>query len=205
MKRKNYLSLLLLSALAVLSSCSGNRTNAVDLQRKIDSVLAVENKEQLRLQGINLDDVSPLQEFYDSLNIQPLPLQATEDYAALLPNFTEVPSPFAPLFQQNISSDLRAVSLPETLGTRLILLAVADKVGKYSIWLYSLDVDYLVADRLLLYTPTPDGIGGDVSFSQFVIDNDYVVTLQQYNSADGSIAQQSYEIDMSRHFQKKEH
>ena len=185
--------LVIITALA-LAACNGG-PNRADLQRKIDSVLAVENMEHLRLQGINIEEGNPLQEFYDSLNIQSLPLRSSEDYVRLLPNFSPVPIVFSPFFQQDNATDLRAVALPEMLGIRLMLLAVASD-NDYSIWLYSLDSDYMVVDKLMLYAPNPNE--SDNLMRQFVIDNDYVITLQYYDSTNGTVTQRRFTISDSR-------
>ena len=72
----------------LLASCVDNRRNPADLQHKIDSVMALENAERLRLQGIRLEDDNPMKAFYDSLALQPLPVMCTEDYIATLPRLS---------------------------------------------------------------------------------------------------------------------
>ena len=45
------------------------------------------------------------------------------------------------------------MSLPETIGTRLVLLAADVNEEEYELWLYSLDNEYFPVDKLLLYEP----------------------------------------------------
>ena len=60
---------------ALVAACGNKQPSAAELQRKIDSVQAVETVKRLEMQGISLKERSPLQLFYDSLAIQVLPLR----------------------------------------------------------------------------------------------------------------------------------
>ena len=63
---------------------------------KLDSIQRLEAKERLAAQGIHLDrEVSPVQLFYDSLEIQPLPIRYSEEYVTGLPNYKTVPAELA--------------------------------------------------------------------------------------------------------------
>ena len=80
MMRKSTIVVVTLAILA-LGACKNNRLSPEQIQQKLDSIAKVEAKEKLEAQGIHLDkDVSPVQLFYDSLNIQPLPIRYSEDY-----------------------------------------------------------------------------------------------------------------------------
>ena len=122
-----------------------------ELAHKLDSVKALEIKEKLALQGINLEDSdNPLKQFYDSLDIQTLPISYTEDYVNFLPSFKPVPKEIASYLDFEGHSP-KAITLPESVGARLLLLAADEVEHKYSLWLYSLDDEYIPVDKLCLY------------------------------------------------------
>ncbi len=68
----------------LLMGCNSGRLSPQALQQKLDSIARLESKERLEAQGIHLDrDVSPIQLFYDSLGIQPLPVRYTQDLSLI--------------------------------------------------------------------------------------------------------------------------
>ena len=72
----------ILAIMLLLLSCSGRRQlSPEELSHKLDSVKNVEINEHLKLQGINLEESdNPMKLFYDSLNLQTLPISYSEDY-----------------------------------------------------------------------------------------------------------------------------
>ncbi len=189
------------------SSNSGEMSPEL-LQQKLDSIRRLENKERLAAQGINLDrEVSPVQIFYDSLGIQPLPLRYSEDYVATLPNYKTVPAELASFMGLEGRIQPKAISLPETAGTRLMILAADEGDGLYSLWLYSLDDDYMPADKLCLYATSKeeakanlDAEPEDQLIQDFVITSDYEIRLTDYTGKLKAEAQRVFHIDPSRHF-----
>ena len=137
MKQLRLCILLLLDVLLV-AACGNRRMS--DMQQKLDSIARVETIEQLEMQGIHIDkDISPIQLFFDSLNIQPLPVRYSDDYVKYLPNYTSVPYDLVKFMNFEGRTDPKAIALPETAGTRLMILAADEGDGLYSLWLYSLE------------------------------------------------------------------
>lgn len=148
--------LFLFSTLLLLTACFNRRPSAAELQEKIDSVKALEVKRQLRMKGVNIDDdgVSPFRLFYDSLHLQVLPISYSEDYVTSLPDFRTVPPSLVVYLDLEGKESPKAIALPETLNSRLVLLAADQEDGEYELWLYSLDDDYIPVDKLLIYEPS---------------------------------------------------
>lgn len=173
------------AVIIVLVSCGGRKQmSPEDLQHKLDSVKAVEIKERLKLQGINLEDASnPLKMFYDSLYLQTLPISYTEDYVRFLPDFKEVPVEIISYMNLEKGVHPKAVSLPESLGARLMLLAVDEYEGQYTLWLYSLDNEYVPVDKLCLYAieDKEDVIDPEEFVQYFSITSDYEIHLLDYS------------------------
>ena len=195
---------LILLAAAVLTGCSNRRPTAAELQEKIDSVRALEVKRQLQLKGVNLEGGSPFQMFYDSLNLQSLPISYSEDYVTMLPDFRTVPPALVTYLELEGKGSPKAIALPETLGSRLVLLAADTEDGEYELWVYSLDNDYLPVDKLLIYEPSRYSMAQmqedsrDVYFS---ITSYLEINVMEYTDDSDEVGQLStYVVDDSRLF-----
>ena len=173
----------ILAMMLLLLSCGGRKQlSPEELSHKLDSVRNLEINEKLQLQGINLEESdNPLKQFYDSLNLQTLPISYTEDYVA--------------------------VSLPESIGAKLILIAADEQPHLYSLWLYSLDEDFKPVDKLCLYAieDKSDEIDPDEFIQYFSITSDYEIRLIDYSKTKHKTNfEEVYYIDSSRKFLMRE-
>ncbi len=184
----------------LLTSCVDNRRNPADLQHKIDSVMALENAERLRLQGIRLEDDNPMKAFYDSLALQPLPVMCTEDYIATLPRFVSIPDYLTGVLEIKSGLNPLAISLPESLGARLMMVAIDNRDGDYSLWLYSLDDYYLPVDKLLLYSPHQTANAETQQLSDCIISRDYEIIIRAYDESTRKFLQKVYHVSDGRLF-----
>ena len=200
------------SSLVLALVACGNKMSPGQLQQKLDSIAKVEAVEKLEAQGIRLDtDVSPIQLFFDSLNLQPLPIRYSADYVKYLPNYKSVPYELVRFMNFEGRTDPKAIALPESAGTRLMILAADEGDGLYSLWLYSLDTDYMPVDKLCLYATSKaekelddEALPEDKLIQDFVITSDYEVRLTDYTGKYKAEAQKVYHIDMSRKFSETE-
>jgi hypothetical protein len=204
--------LVIFSSLVLALVACGNKMSPGQLQQKLDSIAKVEAVERLEAQGIRLDtDVSPIQLFFDSLNLQPLPIRYSADYVKYLPNYKSVPYELVRFMNFEGRTDPKAIALPESAGTRLMILAADEGDGLYSLWLYSLDTDYMPVDKLCLYATSKaekelddEALPEDKLIQDFVITSDYEVRLTDYTGKYKAEAQKVYHIDMSRKFSETE-
>ena len=194
---------LLLVTMVVLTGCVDNRRNPADLQHKIDSVMALDNAERLKLQGIKLEDDNPMKAFYDSLALQPLPVVCTEDYVATLPRFVSIPEYLTGVLEIKGGLNPLAISLPESLGARLMMVAVDNREGEYSLWLYSLDDYYLPVDKLLLYSPSLTASPDTRHLSDCIISRDYEIMIREFDNATRKITEKVYHVSEGRMFVKQ--
>ena len=173
----------------LLSACGGrNKMPPEVLQQKLDSVKALEVKEKLEAQGIHLEDSdNPLKMFYDSLNVQPLPITYTEEYVKYLPDFRPVPHEIVTYLNLE-GRNPKAISLPESLGARMVLLAADESPkdkDKYSLWIYSLDDEYMPVDKLCLYALEDEEDQFDINPEEFIqyfsITSDYEIHLLDFS------------------------
>ena len=192
---------------ALVLSCGNSRTSPQELQRKIDSVNALEAARQLELQGIRLGERSPFQLFYDSLSIKSLPLRYSEDYVKYLPDYQIIPQSIMTFLELEGRVAPRAIALPETLGTRLVLLAADVEDGEYELWLYSLDSECYPVDKLLLYQPQ---VISDTKLqlppqeTYFSITSNYEIRVVEYlDEYDGEGQLSTFVVDEGRMFVEK--
>lgn len=198
----------LLTMLLLLTACKNRQMSPEEMQHKLDSIARLENIERLKAQGIDLErEVSPVQLFYDSLNIQPLPIRFSEEYVKYLPDYKTVPAELASYMGLEGRIEPKAISLPETAGTRLMILAADEGDNLYSLWLYSLDSEYMPVDKLCLYSTSKEEAKEneianpeDKLIQDFVITSDYEIRLTDYNGKYKAEIQKVYHIDPSRHF-----
>lgn len=198
----------LLTVLVLLTACKNKQMSPEEMQYKLDSIARLENVERLKAQGIDLSrEISPVQLFYDSLNIQPLPLRFSDDYVKYLPDYKVVPAELASYMGLEGRMEPKAISLPETAGTRLMILAADEGDNLYSLWLYSLDSEYMPVDKLCLYATSKEeakenemASPEDKLIQDFVITSDYEIRLTDYTGKYQAEIQKVYHIDPSRHF-----
>ena len=199
----------LMMAVLLMTACGGRKgMSPEELQHKLDSVKALEVKEKLALQGVNLETSdNPMKLFYDSLEIQPLPLSYNEDYVRLLPSYKPITEDIVAYMNIVACRHPKAIALPEAVGAKLIIIAADETDGQYSLWLYSLDDEYFPVDKLCLFSVDerePEEyteINQEEFLQYFSITSDYMIRLMDY-SKEGYKArlEEVYEIDASRKF-----
>lgn len=200
--------LVMMCAALMVAACGGRRMSPEELQHKLDSVKALEIKEKLALQGVNLEaSDNPLKLFYDSLEIQSLPISYSEDYVSFLPAYKDVTPEIVSYMELIECKHPKAVALPESVGARLMIMAADESAGHYSLWLYSLDDDYVPVDKLCLYAVDdidPEDVVdfGEEQFVQyFSITSDYEIRLMDYTKQQYKARlEEVYHIDESRRF-----
>lgn len=178
----------LMTAVLLLTACGGRKNMSPDeMQHKIDSVKALEVQEKLALQGIDLKSAdNPLKLFFDSLEIQPLPISYSEDYVRLLPSYKPISEDIVAYLNLVACRHPKAISLPETIGAKLIIIAADELDNEYSLWLYSLNDDYFPVDKLCLFSvdqrdPEEYTEVDEEEYLQFFsITSDYEIRLMDY-------------------------
>lgn len=177
----------LMTAVLLLAACGGKKMSSDELQHKIDSVKALDVKEKLALQGVDLNSAdNPLKLFYDSLEIQPLPISYNEDYVRLLPSYKPVSNDIVAYLNLVECRHPKAIALPESIGAKLVIIAADEIDNEYSLWLYSLNDDFFPVDKLCLFSvdqrdPEEYTEVDEEEFLQFFsITSDYEIRLMDY-------------------------
>ena len=194
-------------AVMLMAACGGRSMSAEEMQHKLDSIQKIEAAERLAAQGINLADAdNPLKQFYDSLNLLPLPITYSDELVRYLPDFKPVPQDIAKALELEGNNKQKAISLSESLGARLMILAADEEDDRYSLWLYSLDNDYMPVDKLCLYAIDEeadlDDFGAEDILQYFTITSDYEIHLMDYSKeAPNTRTEEVFTLDAQRNFQ----
>ena len=194
-------------AVMLMAACGGRSMSAEEMQHKLDSIQKIEAAERLAAQGINLADAdNPLKQFYDSLNLLPLPITYSDELVRYLPDFKPVPQDIAKALELEGNNKQKAISLSESLGARLMILAADEEDDRYSLWLYSLDNDCLPVDKLCLYAIDEeadlDDFGAEDILQYFTITSDYEIHLMDYSKeAHKTRTEEVFTLDAPRNFQ----
>ena len=212
---KTYCFFVAFGLMLLLCSCGGRSMSAQEMQQKLDSIKKIEVAERLAAQGINLEHAdNPLKQFFDSLDIMPLPISYTDELVRYLPDFKPVPQDIAKALELEGNNKQKAISLPESLGARLMLLA-ADEIEeenedgdvevRYSLWLYSLDNDYLPVDKICLYAIDEEedyyDFNSEEIIQYFSITSDYEIHLMDYSKEKHKArTEEVFTLDASRNF-----
>lgn len=212
MKRGISLSMCFFTLMLLLCSCGGRSMSAEEMQHKLDSIQKIEAAERLAAQGIHLEaSDNPLQLFYDSLEILPLPITYSDELVRYLPNFKPVPYEIAHALDLEGNNKQKAILLSESLGARLMILAADEGTDgdegeeRYSLWLYSIGEDYLPVDKLCLYAIDDDAdfdlLEGDEIMQYFTITSDYEIHLMDYSKEKHKTrTEEVYTLNASRNF-----
>ena len=193
-------------AVMLMAACGGRSMSAEEMQHKLDSIQKIEAAERLAAQGINLADAdNPLKQFYDSLNLLPLPITYSDELVRYLPDFKPVPQDIAKALELEGNNKQKAISLSESLGARLMILAADEEDDRYSLWLYSLDNDYMPVDKLCLYAIDEeadlDDFGAEDILQYFTITSDYEIHLMDYSKdAHKTRTEEVFTLDAQRNF-----
>ncbi|WP_155949527.1 hypothetical protein [Prevotella sp. MA2016] len=212
---KTYCFFVAFGLMLLLCSCGGRSMSAQEMQQKLDSIKKIEVAERLAAQGINLEHAdNPLKQFFDSLDIMPLPISYTDELVRYLPDFKPVPQDIAKALELEGNNKQKAISLPESLGARLMLLAAdemeeenedGDVEVRYSLWLYSLDNDYLPVDKICLYAIDEEedyyDFNSEEIIQYFSITSDYEIHLMDYSKEKHKArTEEVFTLDASRNF-----
>lgn len=212
---KTYCFFVAFGFMLLLCSCGSRSMSAQEMQQKLDSIKKIEVAERLAAQGINLEHAdNPLKQFFDSLDIMPLPISYTDELVRYLPDFKPVPQDIAKALELEGNNKQKAISLPESLGARLMLLAAdemeeenedGDVEVRYSLWLYSLDNDYLPVDKICLYAIDEEedyyDFNSEEIIQYFSITSDYEIHLMDYSKEKHKArTEEVFTLDASRNF-----
>ncbi len=171
---------LILSLIAVIlfSYSCGNRKNAADYDGMIDSIRRAEAAKEL-LKPVSND---PVMAFMDSLSIKSVPMKYSMEFVEYLPQMTKVPVTFNSRFDYESNIALYAVKLPSYKDYHMMLLAEKVDSTTTTLYLCTMNQEYVLVDRLCLYEQKIENRDGKLGVmrQEYYVTSQYEVTLVSY-------------------------
>ena len=176
MKKITYI-IVILAALSLTFSC-GNRKSAADYEGMLDSIRKAEvEKELLKPSGGD-----PVIAFFDSLAMKSVPMKYSPEFVEYLPQMQKVPAAYNSRFDYESNVDLYAVKLPSYQNYHLMLLGEKLDSTNVSLYLCTMNRDYVLVDRLCIYEQKIEDRNGRQGLmrQEYYVTSQYEVTLLSY-------------------------
>ena len=173
MKKITYLVVVLVTLL--LTSSCGNRKSAADYEGMLDSIRKAEVAKEL-LKPVEND---PVVAFFDSLTMMSVPMKYSPAFVAYLPQMAKIPSTFNSRFDYESNIDLYAVKLPSYQNYHLMLLGERLDSINVTLYLCTMNRDYVLVDRLCVYEQKVEDRNGKLGLmrQEYYVTSNYEVTL----------------------------
>ena len=174
---KIVLTSLLIAILLCAFSC-GNRKSATDYEGMIDSIRKAEVEKELFKPAAG----DPVVAFFDSLAMKSVPMKYSPEFVEYLPQMMKVPVVYNSRFDYESNVDLYAVKLPSYQNYHLMLLGEKLDSTNVSLYLCTMNRDYVLVDRLCIYEQKIEEKNGKLGLmrQEYYITSKYEVTLVSY-------------------------
>jgi hypothetical protein len=179
--RKFTLIISLIAVILVSYSC-GNRKNAADYDGMIDSIRRAEVAKEL----LKPTSDDPVVAFFDTLAIKSVPMKYSVEFVEYLPQLTKVPTTFNSRFDYESNIALYAVKLPSYKDYHMVLLAEKVDSATTTLYLCTMNQEYVLVDRLCLYEQKIEERDGRLGLmrQEYYVTSKYEVTLVSYFRAE---------------------
>ena len=175
MRREGFFFLLLLGVL--LAACGGKKHDAAFYEARIDSLRKAEQLKQLKQQAGIYDD--PVDVFFDTLQVCPLPIQSAGGNISRLAHFTDVPKALSARWDFPVETPLKMIRLPKHGDVGVVMLAEVSDSLPPVLSLMTIDKNYELVDQLYIYERKGEERGDHfgTAYNDYYITSDYEVTL----------------------------
>ena len=196
--KRSLLWILVFPLALTLLSCGQRKRDAVFYEQMVDSIRKAEQLQEMKRQAGVYDD--PVEAFFDTLQLRPLPIQSERSNFARIGRFGRVPMSVASLLGYPVDTRLKALLLPRYHGLHALLLEEQVDSITSNLYLYSLDRNYQPIDHLCLYEERPEDRAEDFGrqFMEYYITSGYEVTLLYFYE---SLRTHQTEAEQTRRYQ----
>ena len=188
---------ILIPLVLTLLSCGQRKRDAVFYEHMVDSIRKAEQLEEMKREAGVYDD--PVEKFFDTLSLRPLPIQSERNNFAKIGSFGRVPMSLVSQLGYPVETRLKALLLPKYHGLNALLLEEQIDSVTSNLYLYSLDSEYRPIDHLCLYEERPEDRAEDFGrqFTDYYITSGYEVTILYIYE---SLRTQKSEAEQTRRF-----
>ena len=177
---KKFLVFALILSSVTMLSCRGRRHDMAFYEHQIDSIRKAEQQKELeKKMGLGSN---PVLNWFDTLQLRPLPIQTAGADVDRIASFTIVPSLLNEHFGYPEKAHLKAVALPNCHGCRVVLLCEMKDSITPALHLYTIDQDLQPIDILTLYEEKAETRqeGSGLSFNEYFITSSYEIAVMSY-------------------------
>ena len=170
----------------LLFSCGQKRKDVTYYEQMVDSIRKAEQMKEITKQMKSFD--SPVEAFFDTLQIRPLPIRSEGSHIEKIGAFGQVPGFVVSQLGYPAGTQLKALLLPQTHHHHVVLLKEQCDSVKANLHLCTLDGECRPIDRLCLYEEVSEDRIDDFgrSYMDYFITSDYEITLifsyESYNT-----------------------
>ena len=184
-----------------LFSCGQRKRDAVFYEQMVDSIRKAEQLTEMKREAGVYDD--PVEAFFDTLQLRPLPIQSERRNFAKIGHFGKVPFSLISMLGYPVNTRLKALLLPKHHGLHALLLEEQLDSITSNLYLYSLDRDYKPIDHLCLYEERDEDRAEDFGrqFMDYYVTSEYEVTILYIFE---SMRTHKMETEQTRRFQLTE-
>ena len=195
--KRGLLWILFIPLTLALLSCGQRKRDAVFYEQMVDSIRKAEQLTEMKRQAGVYDD--PVEAFFDTLQLRPLPIQSERNNFAKIGSFGRVPLSLVSQLGYPVETRLKALLLPKYHGLNALLLEEQIDSVTSNLYLYSLDSEYRPIDHLCLYEERPEDRAEDFGrqFTDYYITSGYEVTILYIYE---SLRTQKSEVEQTRRF-----
>ena len=196
--KRSLLWILVFPLALTLLSCGQRKRDAVFYEQMVDSIRKAEQLQEMKRQAGVYDD--PVEAFFDTLQLRPLPIQSERSNFARIGRFGRVPMSVASLLGYPVDTRLKALLLPRYHGLHALLLEEQVDSITSNLYLYSLDHSYQPIDHICLYEERPEDRADDYGkqLMDFYVTSEYEVTLLYFYE---SLRTHKTEAEQTRRYQ----
>ena len=196
--KRGLLWILFIPLTLALLSCGQRKRDAVFYEQMVDSIRKAEQLQEMKRQAGVYDD--PVEAFFDTLQLRPLPIQSERSNFARIGRFGRVPMSVASLLGYPVDTRLKALLLPRYHGLHALLLEEQVDSITSNLYLYSLDHSYQPIDHICLYEERPEDRADDYGkqLMDFYVTSEYEVTLLYFYE---SLRTHQTEAEQTRRYQ----
>ena len=161
----------------LLTACGGKKHDMALYEARIDSLRKAEQLMQLKKTAGVYND--PVEAFFDTLQIRPLPIRSAGGNIGRLAHFTDVPKSLAYLWGYPVETPLKMIKLPKHNNFFVVMLAEQHDSLPPLLTLVTIGRNYELVDQLIVYEQKAEEHGDDfgLGYNDYYITSNYEVTL----------------------------
>ncbi len=170
----------------LMVSCRQKKHDVAYYEHMVDSIRKAEQVKEIRKKA-GITDGDPLEAFFNTLSLRPLPIQSEGAQWEKLGEFTKVPRSLNECFGYLSDADLKAMAMPKAGRYPVVMLVEMIDSITPSLYLYTMDSHHDPIDQMCIYEECSEDRAADfgkTKLEYFITSNYEISVLKYYQSHD---------------------